>query len=162
MKEAITALSGKADWETPKSTIKWIEQETGIKPKIDLCATKHNRKYPKYITPEKDLFKTEVNDDFFCNPPYVKGLVDRFVEYCYRQSFLNRVDGVCLIFANTCSTKYWRKYIGNTPHDRNLRNCELYFLPERVKFEVNHKPVGTPPFASVAVVWRHRYGSALQ
>lgn len=162
MIKAITTLSGKADWETPTKTIQWIEKQTGITPKIDVCATKYNRKYPKYITPQKDIFKTEINDDFFCNPPYLKGVVDKFVEYCYQQSFRNRVNGICLIFANTCSTKYWKNFIGNTPQDRRTRNCELYFPPERVRFEVNHKPVGTPPFASVVVVWRNRYGDVLE
>jgi len=155
MIETFQTLKHKADWETPRSLLNWIEEVSGISPKIDACATKYNRKCPKFITPKKDLFKTELKEDFFCNPPYARGQVDKFVEYCHDQSVKNKVNGVCLLFANTCSSRYWSKHIGNTPSQMRKNNVELYFPNHRIHFEVNHKPVGAPALASVVVVWRN-------
>jgi len=71
--QAMTKLSGKDDWGTPKLVVDYIERNYAMcKFEIDACASDYNHKCDFYITKEMNLFRHKLNKPFFMNPIYGK------------------------------------------------------------------------------------------
>lgn len=141
--------------------------------KLDSCAQKWNHRYPKYITPEQDVFKTPLKENFFMNMPYAKTEIlgveedgtkiispgaSEFMYYARSQHDKYGVGAVIEIFTNTSSTPYWRDCVGEKPIDQKRLGSELFLLPKRVQFIKNAKGDvdGAPVFSTVLVVWREK------
>jgi len=176
MIEAVTKLIHKDDYETPPKDYKYICENYNVNPIIDACATKDNAKCLEYITPEMDLFKQKLKDDFWMNAPYRKkgwqtnnkgkqnefrrfnytGIED-FIKFAHDQHFLWNVTGTLLLFSNISSSDYFKRYIGETPQDRIDNEVEVYFYPNRINFLDNyHRPTGIPAFSSLVAIYREQ------
>jgi len=80
------------------------------------------------------------------NPPYGKGIIDKWIKYAYEQHVKHNVTAMALIFAKT-ETKWWHKYIQDV--------AEVHFIKGRVHFQLNGKDVqNSAPYGSAWVIWR--------
>lgn len=115
---SVPSLSHKDDYfETPDWLFKFIEIETGLKFKIDICADTYNKKCDMYL-PESD---NALEFDFghsklpiWCNPPRSKN--GKFVNKVVEQWNKHNVDIVMLLCWNDLGNKYGEKLI---PHILN-------------------------------------------
>lgn len=109
-----SALSHRDDlYETPKLMVKSIEQETGLKFNIDVCANNENKKCHYYIGEEDDSLKVKWKQSsqtvVFCNPPRSKN--GKFVTKAYNEWCEDNIDIVMLLCWNDLGNKYGEKYL---------------------------------------------------
>jgi hypothetical protein len=167
-------LAHKDDWATPAHLIPYIKTNYEVNPTIDLCATKSNAKFEKFITPEMDLFTQEIKEDGFINAPYRKrgwttlnkgkpnekrifnetGIED-FMLFVHKEHLSHNVTITSLVFTNVSSTKWFQQIVGERDKDRIKNHAELNLYPKRIQFlDDNGTPVGIPAFSSAVIVWR--------
>jgi site-specific DNA-methyltransferase (adenine-specific) len=114
---------------------------------IDIAATEGNQLMPIYMSdflnPKCSLWEHDVA---FCNPPYSRGIIDKFVTKAYQES-LKGATVVCLLPADV-STKWFRTCMAAD---------EWIVIEGRVRF--NHAdgtPIkGSPKFGSIVVVFKN-------
>jgi len=137
------------EYATPKPTFKSLCLEYGIKPKLDVCATKNNRKCAKYFNKIQNGLKKPWKVDFFCNPP--NSLTQKFIRKACYEWGINNVNGIMIIPANSTVTKAGKLFLWNK------RNPRMYPLLPTPRFFYNGKE--TPETARnryVTVVFRER------
>lgn len=180
--QALTKLSGKNDYGTPFKVIERIEEKyIKTKFKIDACASDYNAKCDTYFTPEQNMFAQQLDDTFFMNPTYNKkgyrtfnkGRADEykiynefgtddFVKFAHDQHFKHNSIGAVLLFANTSSSEYIQKFVGETFEDRIKNECEIFLYPKRIQFDEFEngikKPTGTPAMSNYVIVYDSRFG----
>jgi phage N-6-adenine-methyltransferase len=127
-------------WRTPRHIFDKLDRICGFT--LDPCCTKESALCEIFFTPEDDgLSKSWKGFTVFCNPPYSRGNIDKWVEKCYKESLDDETCVVALLPVST-SANWWHKWI--------VGKAELHFIERRVRF------VGAPytaPFSSVIVVW---------
>lgn len=135
--------SNSYEWATPQDLFDKLNTEFHFT--LDPCATEENKKCEKFYTKQEDgLLKSWENETVFCNPPYGRGIINKWVKKCHDEWRNHNITVVMLIFART-DTSYFHDYI--FPH------CELRFLRGRVKF-VKGNSTNTAPFPSVICIFR--------
>lgn len=71
--QAMTKLTGRDDWGTPKLVVDYIERNYVLKKfEIDACASDYNHKCDFYITKKMNMFRHQLKKTFFMNPIYGK------------------------------------------------------------------------------------------
>jgi phage N-6-adenine-methyltransferase len=120
---------------------------------IDCAADATNHLCPIWY---HDFFKEDIHFGkgvAWCNCPYSRGSIDRFIKKCYEESLLGAT--VVMLLPSDTSTKYFRDYC--------MKASEIIFIQPRVKF---NNPDGTgmpnsPKFGSMVVVFKQSdfYGS---
>lgn len=127
-------------WETPWRIIKKLDKEFGFT--LDPCCLPHNATAEKYYTPEDNgLVQDWSGEVVYCNPPYSRGNIDKWVKKCYEESQKQNTTVVALLPVST-SSNWWHNWI--------VGKAEVRFVERRVRFR------GAPytaPFSSVVVVW---------
>lgn len=127
-------------WETPMHIFKSLDQEFHFT--LDPCCTKKTKKCPWGLTPKQDgLSVSWAGQRVFCNPPYSRGNIDKWVQKCYQESQKPNTTIVALLPVST-SADWWHRWV--------VGKAELRFVERRIRF------VGAPytaPFSSVIVVW---------
>ena len=143
------------EWETPNELFNFLIIKTGIKPKIDVCATYENRKCPAHFGFDnfdktiQDGLNTQWFADSWCNPPH--SLTGKFVEKAYRENKENNIKILMLIPANTMSSNYFHEYVLN-----NVR-ASYFPIKGRIKFLQNGKESKfISRNAYICVVFNHR------
>lgn len=153
--------SSKSDeWETPPEVFDPLDAEFDFD--LDPCATKENRKCQMYFTIADDgLSKPWAELGYrsaYVNPAYSK--LKAWVSKCALES-KQGMTCVMLIPART-DTKAWHRYIYDASRWKCREGVEVRFLPWRIVFEVDGKPVINPktgkpqgaPFPSCIVIFR--------
>lgn len=151
-------LTSKTDeWETPDELFNLLHKEFNFA--IDLAATKENSKCGNYfLGPGSQIAEDSLHFDWdytdftdrnlWLNPPYSRGLQDKFVSKCLNLSnSCNRqfnVRVVALLPVRT-STKRW--------HAIAKKASFIYFLKKRLKFKTSDptQKVTSAPFDSAIV-----------
>lgn len=133
MKKTLEPLmtSDKQDWGTPKTLIKFIENELlgGIPFDIDLAASARNKVCKHYINAKQNYLRNSLETSLlaYLNPPYdqVEQFVDKLIS--------DKVPAVMLVPART-DTAWFYKAAQNAQHIR--------FIVGRLKFK--GAPAGAP------------------
>ena len=135
--------SSKKDyWETPWSLVRRIQAITNRLFSCDAASTEENKKAPKRLS---DGLKEEWPHDTFCNPPYGRGVYQRWI---YKAMETDK-RAVILIKANTDSKAF--QMLLAAP------NTQFWFVPGRVRFEIDGKGIGTcATFSSCVVFLNYR------
>jgi hypothetical protein len=95
-----------------------------------VCANVENKKC-------RDLFGVNINglkcdwtSDVWCNPPH--SMTGDFVKKAYEEWKTHNINILMIVPANTCSSKYWHKYIEG--------NAKYYAIKGRIRFIHEGKP----------------------
>ena len=132
------------NWETPQELFDEACRKYKVRPSLDVCATRRNKKCALFFS--KDSLSKQWNKSFFMNPPYGKNVIDKWIKYAYEQHKKHNVTGIALIFSKT-ETKWWHKYIQDI--------ADVHFIRGRVHFELDGKKVvNSAPYGSCWVIWR--------
>lgn len=126
-------------WETPAETFDPLDREFGFV--LDVCATPANAKCSRFLTREDDGLQQPWFGPAWMNPPYSEQ--GRWVEKAAHECDERGVLVVALLRSAT-DTGYWHDHIEGRREVRNIRG--------RISFDGPKK--GSPPFASVVVVFR--------
>ena len=108
-------------WETPDYIFNNLNKI--FKFTQDVCANCDNYKIYNYLSAKENSLCKSWDLSCWCNPPYSKGNIDKFMEKAYNESLLGKTI-VCLIPPAT-STKWFNKY---------ALKGEIYIRNERIKF----------------------------
>jgi len=102
-------------YETPLWLYYQIEEETGLKFDLDICASQENKKCPRWMSEDYDILKhpndNYVVDSIWCNPPRSKN--GKFVNFIYKLWQEQNHDIVMLLCWNDLGNKYGEKLL---PH----------------------------------------------
>ena len=127
-------------WATPQWMFDQLNDE--FKFTTDVCASKENHKCDKYFTKEQNGLKQKWTGVCWCNPPYGRGEIDKWMEKAYESS-LEGATVVCLVPSAT-DTKWWHNYV---------MKGKVRFVKGRVKFVIDNIDDKPAPFSSAIVVF---------
>lgn len=132
-------------WSTPQWLIDLVKDEFSIA--LDVCALPSDAKCRRFITPKQDGLKTpwrtRVGECAWMNPPYVRYVIDKWVERAklavYQYHWTDYV--VALLPART-DTVWWHKHVAD--------QGEIRFIKGRLKFGGAKT---SAPFPSALVIY---------
>jgi hypothetical protein len=124
------------NYETPVPLLKQILKDFKLNSEnfTDICATKQNRKFKRYITKKENALNQNIKTDFFCNPPFDE--LATWVTFCHKLHQKNNRNGLMLIPCYTDSN-WWTKHIGNQFQYVD----DFKFLDKRLGFWYHNRPV---------------------
>lgn len=128
--------SNKDDWETPWWMIEKLESMVGHQFEYDAACTAYNCKAKK---PIGDGLVAPWPDKTFCNPPY-GGAGGKTYFAWVAKALKTPHRAVLLVKANTDTRAF--QLLLNDPR------VQVWFVPGRIRFEIQGVPQGSPPFAS--------------
>ena len=141
----------KDKWQTPKPIYDKLNEEFNFD--IDVACDRNDCLCEKGFCIDEGCDALEMDwkqhgTSFFMNPPYSRGNIDRFCKKAYEESRWGHT--VVGLLRCDMSTIYFHDYI--------LKAHEIRAVKRRVRFisPDTGKSVGSPPFASIIVVWRPR------
>jgi phage N-6-adenine-methyltransferase len=127
-------------WRTPSKIYNPLHEE--FKFTLDPCCLPESALCDKYYTPkENGLIQSWSGEVAFCNPPYSRGNIDKWVEKFYRESREGAL--VVSLLPVSSSSNWWHKWVWKKASD-------LRFIKGRIRF------VGAPftaPFSSVLAIY---------
>ena len=117
---------------------------------LDAAANEYNHKCPAYFDPftpcGKDGLKEKWSGTVWLNPPYGRGVIDKWVEKAFNAGGRSCIV-VALLPART-DTRWFHDYIYNQP------SVKLSLLKGRLKFEDYSRTAKSPaPFPSMIVIF---------
>lgn len=130
-------------WETPQDFFDKLDAEFHFT--VDVCAIPENAKCKRFYTPEMDGLSQPWEGVCWCNPPYGRHVVDKWVKRAWDSSAAGAT--VVMLLPARTDTEWFHKYI----YKQN--RVELRFVRRRLKFG-NSK--SGAPFPSMVVVFRER------
>lgn len=90
----------------------------------------------------------------FCNPPYSRGMVARFIDRAYHESVYSGIQTTLLVPASV-DQLWWNSFVWDNSKNRPFPDVDVYFFLGRINFlRPDGEPAGSPNFASVAVTFR--------
>ena len=123
-------------WATPDKIFLPLQEEFGFT--LDPCCTIETAKCHKFYTPEDNgLLQSWKGETVFCNPPYSRRNIDKWVEKCWTEHSLHKITIVALLPVSTSST-WFHKFVWG--------KSELRFYKGRIRF--------TAPFSSMLAIYR--------
>lgn len=143
---SIITLSKNDEWETPGDLYTKLCEKYNVRPLIDVCATRDNRKCVDYFDKQQDGLAQHWVKTFFMNPPYSE--LKLWLQKAYEEHKKYNITGMALIFSKT-DTKAWHEYVEG--------KAEVHFIKGRVKFMLNNKiQDNSAPYPSAVVIWRRK------
>jgi len=136
------------DWETPDALIDVLRREFGAFG-LDPCANAENKKACDWYGPGSDLGQEDglavpwFGGSAYVNPPYGRGVIEKWVEKCYFEVACGRVELVVALLPASTSAGWWHQWV--------MQATEIRLLKGRLTYK------GAPSAAtwdSVIVVWR--------
>lgn len=123
-------------WATPQDLFDRLNQEFHFT--LDVCALPENAKCERYYTPEQDGLKQPWDGVVWCNPPYSKGNIPKWLEKAS-----NEKCTVVMLLPVSTDTGWFHDYI--------YGKAEIRFIRGKVKFG---RAKWTARFPSMIVVFR--------
>lgn len=123
------------DWATPQEFFDNLNHVFNFD--MDVCATEENAKCPDFIDPVTDGLREYWNGKCWMNPPYGRGVIDKWVKKAFEHSDLV----VCLLPART-DTRWWQDYC--------MKADVIHFVKGRLKFGDGKN---SAPFPSAVVIF---------
>lgn len=129
------------DWGTPLWLFRKLDSEFHFT--LDVCATAHNAKCPRFITRGEDALLTSWGKEIcWMNPPYGQKQLPVWVRKARLEAKLGATV-VCLVPSRT-DASWWHDYV--------MDCAEIRFIRSRVNFDDGRRKA---PFASAIVIFRH-------
>ena len=138
---AIVYQNHSDEWETPQDLFDALDAEFHFT--VDVAASDEHHKCERYYTKEQDGLSQDWGGEVvWCNPPYGKRVMDKWIEKAYREC---RTDGtvVVLLIPARTDVAYFHRFI--------LHRSEIRFIRGRLKYN-NAKY--NAPFSSMIVIFR--------
>jgi len=135
------------DWATPRSFLRWLEENKGFKPNLDAAATVRNTKAPMFFSPSQDGLKQEWFGNVWLNPPYGRE-IPKWIEKCNQEIKRKEVHSIFVLLPARTDTKWF--------HDLVMPHAYLVYLIQGRFNHVHKNQVkgANAPFASMLVVYR--------
>lgn len=129
-------------WSTPRDFFEIQDAKFGFT--LDVCALPENAKCEKYFTPEIDGLKQSWQGErCWMNPPYGRGVIDKWVEKAFREVHQNYNCFVVGLLPARTDTKWFHRFI--------YGSATVHFIEGRLKFGGSSNAA---PFPSMLVIWR--------
>lgn len=128
------------EWRTPDWFFDSLEAVYPFN--LDVAATPENAKCSRFLTlKDNALAKSWESEICFMNPPFSN--LARFV----RKAAAEAAKGATVvgIVRNDTSTKWWGECWESA--------TEIVFLAPRIPFEIEGRPISSPPFGCALVIW---------
>lgn len=130
-------------WGTPWPVIRKLEKDLGVKFTLDPAATIDTAKAPKFFTPEDSgLTKAWNNNTVFCNPPYSRYNIDKWVA----KMFIERKTAFIIALLPVSTSADWY-------HNHISGKQEVWFVNKRIRFT---GAAWTAPFSSMIVLFNDK------
>lgn len=131
--------SDKNEYETPQALFNDLNSK--YKYTLDIAASKKNTKCKKFYTKKDNAFALPWTGRCWCNPPYANW--QEWIRYSVKQVNHNpKCELVTLLIPARTGTKAFQEIIWNF-YLHQPKRCDFNFLPGRLTFERNGKPVKT-------------------
>lgn len=140
MNTKVMFSSDKQDWGTPQKLFDELNNEFDFD--LDVCAHDGNKKLDNYYSEEDNALEQPWKYSAFMNPPYERGVQDKFIEKAYMES-LKGSRVVCLIPSRT-DTRYFHNYV--------MKAEEIRFIKGRLHFSDSKNAA---PFPSAIVIFHN-------
>jgi phage N-6-adenine-methyltransferase len=119
----VPAVVHSVEWSTPAHVFEPLDAEFGFT--LDVCASVGNAKCARFFTRDQDgLAQSWAGEVVWMNPPYARGVIDRWMKKAYESAREGGATVVCLVPSST-SGRWW--------HDYAMRG-EIRFVRGRIKF----------------------------
>ena len=119
------------EWETPDYLYKSMDDIYHFT--LDVCATDDNAKCDEYYTIAEDGLKCDWGRFNWCNPPYSRGQLERWLKRAYEETLKGNTT-VVLMPSNT-DTCYFHEYVWDERVNSWYRWIEtVYMVNGRLKF----------------------------
>lgn len=90
---------------------------------LDAAAQPWNAQAPEYFTPSINGLKQRWHGRVWCNPPYTRGNLERWVSYARHQvTSISRVESVTLLVPHYTAEGWWQRHV--TPPQGYVRRAE--------------------------------------
>lgn len=132
-------------WETPA----WLYDQLNkiFNFELDPCCTKENALCPEFFTKEQDgLSQSWANKRVFMNPPYGRGIIDKWVKKAHDEAMDNNALVVAILPARTDPQWFWIY----------CKNAMVYFIRRRIRFNLPDQESTVKedaPFPSIIVIF---------
>ncbi len=123
-------------WSTPQDFFNKLNEEFHFT--LDACATEENAKCQRFFTEDQDGLKQEWSGCVWCNPPYSKGEIIKWV----KKAIESDCTVVMLLPAST-NTGWFHDYV--------LGKAEIRFVRGKLKFGGSK---WTARFPSMVVIYK--------
>lgn len=123
-------------WATPQDLFDRLNEEFHFT--LDVCALPENAKCERYYTPEQDGLRQPWDGVVWCNPPYSKGNIPKWLEKATKEKCT-----VVMLLPVSTDTGWFHDYI--------YGKAEIRFIRGKVKFG---GAKWTARFPSMVVVFR--------
>ena len=138
------------EYETPYIVYMKLVEKYQIFPKLDVCATRDNRKCLGFFDKELDALIREWKEDVWCNPPHSRTI--SFVRKAQGEWDKNNINILMIVPANAIGAHFFDPIFDN--------DCATYHrYSGRIRFLQHGKPA---PQSSrngyFVVLWRKRNG----
>jgi len=142
------SIKDEDEYETPSKKYYDLCLKYSILPKLDVCATRENRKCEMYLEKKEDALKCNWLSDVWCNPPH--SLTEEFVKKADAEWQKNDINILMIVPANAIGAHYF-DYVFDNEH------ATYHRISGRIRFLQNGKPA---PSSSrngyFVVIWRKR------
>lgn len=136
--------SKSVEWETPQDFFDKLNEEFQFT--LDACASDENAKCDRYFTIRQNGLAQDWSGEMvWLNPPYGTH-IKRWIEKARGE----RATTVCIVPART-DTRWWGLFWDYDRH-KPIENCEVRFLPKRIRFQGVEKDA---PFPCAVVIFRN-------
>jgi len=132
--------SKSSEWGTPQDFFDFLDKEFHFT--LDPCADERNAKCQKYYSQEQDGLKQNWSSEVvFVNPPYARGITEKWVRKAYEESLKGAI--VVMLLSVGTGRSYWHEII--FPYAAQFRWVRGF-----LKFQ---GAPSTAPFGSVILVF---------
>lgn len=147
LKQFDETINNEDEYETPSKYYNELIYHYNVRPKLDVAATRENRKCLEFFDKKADGLRYRWLVDVWCNPPHTR--TEDFVRKALREWQDHNIDIMMIIPTNTMSARFWHECIeGYT---------EYHPIEGRIKFLQHGKPSKqSSRNAYVCVIWRKR------
>lgn len=135
-----TFKTHRKDWGTPQGIFDQLNEEFDFT--MDACADHDNCKVEEYLTIEDNALMNPWSGRVWCNPPYGRNIIDRWIEKAILEIRSRRVELVAMLLPASTSSPWF--------HDYCMKG-EIRFIRGRLKFEGAKY---NAPFPSMIVIFR--------
>ena len=133
------------EFETPPQLYSSLCIKYSIYPRLDVAATKHNRKCIEYFDYNINALEQEWINDSWMNHPHT--LHEEFAQKAYQQWQKHNINILAIFPANCCRTSYWHKYIEGY--------AEYHAIKGSIRFLQQGRPSkDSSRNAYLCVIWR--------
>tara|TARA_R100000306_G_C4373243_1_gene140885 strand:+ start:55 stop:567 length:513 start_codon:yes stop_codon:yes gene_type:complete len=152
MSQTLASFAGNRneDFQTPRSFMKWLEEERGLVFDLDAAASSTNAVAPEYFTKEDDALNQDWFGRVWLNPPYGRQIT-KWIDKCGEQIQRPEVDSIWVLIPARVDTIWF--------HDKVMKSAyNVYLIKGRFNFTHRTSLSGkNAPFPAMLVCYRkHR------